>query len=84
MYSLILAERCLGSHEINMLLRSVYILVMIEPTSEKSVCARYTYYLPNKTEHSKIQLKRNKHTVNILIYIYIFLTKTLIIATSSH
>ena len=73
MYSLILDECCLGSHEINMLLRSdVYIIVMIEPTSERSVCAGYTYYLPNRTEHSKIQLKRNKHTVNILIYIYIF------------
>ena len=59
-----------GSHEINnMLLKSdVYILVMTEPTSEKSVCAGYTYYLPNRTEHSKNQLKRNKDTVNILIY----------------
>ena len=65
MYSLILAERCLGSHEINnTLLRSdVYILVMIEPTSENSVCAGYIYYLSNRTEHSENQLKRNECTV---------------------
>ena len=68
MYYLILAERCLGSHEIdNTLLRSdVYILVMIEPTSEKSVCAGYNYYLSNRTEHSENQLKRIKRTVCLL------------------
>ena len=37
MYSLILAERCLGSHEINMLLRSVYILVMNQLQKSQSV-----------------------------------------------
>ena len=70
MYSLILAERCSESHEINnTLLRSdVYILVMIEPTSEKSVCAGYTYYLSDRTEHLENQLKSNKRTVSPLTY----------------